>query len=83
MIRIMRQKPHYRDHDTQRAKSINVDPAVDVNGNASVYLNGDKLRLFLTAAEAVRIANDIVDSLAETRRATSTIHTTRTIERTP
>lgn len=65
--------------DLRRARELQVVTALTVSNEPAVLLYGKGYRLLLPAADAVRIANTIIDKLGTAARISNTEYTSYTL----
>lgn len=76
---VFHQSETHTASDLRRAKELQVVTALTVSHEPAVLLYGKGYRLLLPAADAVRIANTIIDKLGTAARISNTEYTTYTL----
>lgn len=76
---VFQQSETHTASDLRRAKELQVVTALTVSHEPAVLLYGRGYRILLPAAEAVRIANTIIDKLGAAARISNTEYTTYTL----
>ena len=77
---IFHQSETHTTSDQRRARELQIITALTVSGEPAVLLYGKGYRLLLPAADAVRIANTIIDKLGAAARISNTEYTSYSLE---
>ena len=77
-IRVFYHSPKCVEQNHRHAEQLRIVPGITAHGGPGAWISGHNLKLFTTADEARRIADDIHDAVDQATDLTRTTHTTET-----